>query len=167
MPTGASGTPSIEIIALHDLESPVLRKVDGLWQAWRGSARMPPRERLSFRELGGAAKHVSLARVLDGGADYEFRIVGDAHVQALGSSPLYRRLSDVIAAAPKFGQGLKASYDLVRRSGRAWAFRSQIGWDAPDTRFVLFETCYFPLGPGEGLVDHILNAAVYAPQAPR
>jgi len=106
VPTGASGTPSIEIIALHDLESPVLRKVDGLWQAWRGSARMPPRERLSFRELGGAAKHVSLARVLDGGADYEFRIVGDAHVQALGSSPLYRRLSDVrsgTAERPRLG----------------------------------------------------------------
>jgi hypothetical protein len=165
VPTGASGTPSIEVTALADLESPVLRKVAGLWQAWRGAARMPPREKLSLRELAGAVKHISLARVLNGGEDYEFRIVGDAHVQALGAGPLHRRVSDVIAVSPKFGQQIKASYDLVRETRGAWAFRSQIGWDAPDTRFVLFETCYLPLGPDADTVDHILNAAVYAPQS--
>jgi len=125
---------------------------------------MPPRERLSLRELGSALKHISLARVLVEGADYEFRIIGDAHVQAYGTSYQNRRVSDVIAAAPKFGRQIKTCYDLVRMTRRGHAFRSEIGWDAPDTRFVLFETCYLPLGAEAGSVDHILNAAVYAPQ---
>ncbi|HEX3674314.1 MAG TPA: hypothetical protein VHU87_08590 [Rhizomicrobium sp.] len=161
-PGSASGSASVALIPFAELESPVLQNVFAAWQEWRGSGAMPPREKLSLRRLGNALKYISLARVLDDGVDYEFRTIGDAHVQAYGTSYQHRRVSDVITASPKFGRRLKGSYDLVRKSGCAYAFRSEIGWDAPDKRFVLFETCYLPLGAGR--VDHILNAAVYAPQ---
>jgi hypothetical protein len=161
-PVTAPEKTSVEAISLADVESPEVATVVAAWNKWRGLHAMPPRERLSPGDLGRAAKHISLARVVGEGDDYEFRIIGDAHVQAYGTSYQNKSLRDVIAASPRFGKQLKASYDLVRTTGRAYAFRGLIGRDAPDAAFAWFETCYLPLG--EDGVDHILNAAVYAPR---
>jgi len=155
---------SVEAISLADIESPPVRTIVAAWQKWRGTHALPSRELLSLRDLGAAAKHISLARVVDEGEDYEFRIIGDAHVRAYGTSYQNKRIQDVIAASPRFGKQLKASYDLVRTTRRAYAFRGLIGSDAPDARFTWFETCYLPFGAHQDSVDHILNAAVYAPR---
>ena len=84
-------------------------------------------------------------------------------MRAYGTSYQNKFLSDVIAASPRFGKQLKASYDLVRTTGRVYAFRGLIGRDAPDAAFAWFETCYLPFG-ADSVVDHILNAAIYAPR---
>ncbi len=154
---------SVEAISLADVESPEVATIVAAWNKWRGLHAMPVRDRLAPRDLGRAAAHISLARVVDEGDDYEFRIIGDAHVQAYGTSYQNKSLRDVIDASPRFGKQLKASYDLVRNTGRAYAFRGLIGRDAPDAAFAWFETCYLPFGEG-GVIDHILNAAVYAPR---
>lgn len=153
---------SVEAIALADIESPEVATIAAAWQKWRGLHAMPSREKLSLRDLGRAAMHVSLARLV--GEDYEFRIIGDAHVQAYGTDFVGKRVSDVVAAAPEFGSRLKTSYDLVRTTGSACAYRGAIGMDIPNARFVRFETCYLPLGDSSGVVDHVLNAAVYTPR---
>ena len=162
VPATAPEKSSVEAIALADVESAEVATVVAAWNKWRGLHAMPVRDRLIPRDLGRAAAHISLARVVDDGEDYEFRIIGDAHVQAYGTSYQNKSVRDVIAASPRFGKQLKASYDLVRTTGRAYAFRGLIGRDAPDTVFVWFETCYLPFGGDD--VDHILNAAVYAPK---
>jgi hypothetical protein len=152
---------SVDAIALADIESVEVATIVAAWNKWRGLHVMPPRERLAPNAFGRAAAHTSLARVV--GEDYEFRIIGDAHVRAYGTSYQNKLVSDVIAASPRFGKQLKASYDLVRTTGRAYAFRGLIGRDAPDAGFAWFETCYLPFGT-DSVVDHILNAAVYAPR---
>jgi hypothetical protein len=154
---------SVEAIALADIESIEVATIVAAWHKWRGLHTMPTRERILPREFGRAASHTSLARVVGEGEDYEFRIIGDAHVRAYGTSYQNKFVSDVIAASPRFGKQLKASYDLVRTTGRAYAFRGLIGRDTPDAGFSWFETCYLPFG-ADSVVDHILNAAVYAPR---
>ena len=59
-----------------------------------------------------------------------------------------------------FGKQLKASYDLVRISGRPHAFHGTIGSDTAPSRFAWFETVYLPFSEN-GVVSHILNAAMY------
>ena len=155
---------SVEAIALADIESVEVATIVAAWNRWRGLHAMPSREKLVPRDLGRAAAHTSLARVVGGGEDYEFRIIGDAHVRAYGTSYQNKLVSDVIAASPRFGKQLKASYDLVRTTGRAYAFRGLIGRDTPDAAFAWFETCYLPFG-SDSIVDHVLNAAVYVPHS--
>jgi hypothetical protein len=154
---------SVEVISLSDIESQIVYTVVAAWRKWRGLHAMPPREKLALRDLGPAASHVSLARVIDEGEDYEFRIIGDAHVRAYGTSYQNKRLSDVMRVSPRFGKQLKASYDLVRTSGHPFAVRGLIGQDVPDAGFAWFETCYLPLGTGG--VDHVINVAVYTPRS--
>ena len=152
---------SVEPISLSDIESDEVGTIVGAWQKWRGFHALPVREALVPRDLGRFMAHVSLVRVVDDGADYEFRIIGDAHLQAYATNYTGRHVRDVCESAPKFGRLLKASYDLVRTTGRPYAFRGIVGYDAPDARFSWFETCYLPFGPGREAVDYIMNAASY------
>jgi hypothetical protein len=162
--SGRREKSSVEPISLSDLESPEVLAIVRAWNKWRGFHGLPRRETLQPRDLGRFAANASLVHVVDDGADYEFRIIGDAHLQAYGTNFTGLHMRDVISAAPKFGRLLKASYDLVRSTGRPYAFRGIVGYDAPDARFSWFETCYLPFGSGAAEVDYILNAASYTPR---
>jgi hypothetical protein len=125
---------------------------------------MPTRNEIVMRDLGNAAANVSLVHVLAPESDYEFRIIGTAHIQAYDLNFQGKRMSDALAFSPRFGKILKSSYDMVCAMRQPYAFRGTIGRDAPNTRFVRFETCYLPLGPSPDKVEHIMNAAFYMPR---
>jgi hypothetical protein len=161
MQDGAAAGSSVDVIAPADAESTAVRHVVQVWRKWCGFSAMPARAKLSPRDLGRTLSNISLARVI-AGSDYEFAIIGDKHVQAYGHSYQGRRLSEVIAAAPRFGRQLQASYDYVRMTGRPLGFRGMIGHDVPDARFEWFETMYLPLGSQAEGVDHVLNVATYS-----
>jgi len=130
------------------------------WKKWRGWHAMPGYRAWIEGDLGRNVEHASMARVIDGGHDYEFEFIGDAHVRAYGANHQGKRVSDIARLSPRFGKQLKASYDLVRISGHPHAFQGAIGTEDCSTRFVWFETVYLPFGTA-GSVDCILNAAVY------
>ena len=159
-PPDASAQPSVSNISLADVESGEVRRVIKAWRHWCGFSSLPARDKLAPRDLGPALANVSVARVH--GDDYVFAVIGEVHVQAYGRNFQGRLLSEVLAAAPRFGRQLKASYDFVRTTRRPLGFRGMIGHDVPDTRFSWFETVYLPFGTPAGGVDHILNAAVYS-----
>jgi hypothetical protein len=156
---------SIETVHFPDLESFEVRRMAAAWQTLRGARLMPSRDALSLRDLKSIAPNISVVRVMDDGEDYEFRIIGDAHVQAYGVSYQGRRLSDVMRDSPRFGRQLKSSYEMIRTARHPSAFRGFIGRDVPDARFAWFETAYFPFGSTDDDVDHIVNAAVYTPRS--
>lgn len=151
---------AVDAIAPADAESAAVRHVVQVWRKWCGFSPIPAVAKLCPRDLGRALPNISVARAIPGG-DYKFVIIGDEHVQAYGRSYQNRNLSEVIAAAPRFGRQLKASYDFVRTTGRSLGFRGVIGHEISDVRFEWFETVYLPLGSPTAGVDHILNAAVY------
>lgn len=157
-PVPRTMTPAVETIDVQDVEAGALQAVVAAWQKWRGRHAMPSREKIAMRDLGVATRHISLVRVVDDGDDYEFRIIGDAHVQAYGTSFQNRLLSELAAEAPRFAKQLKASFDLVRITRKPCAFRGSLGSAA---KFSWFETCYLPFGGSD--VDYIVNAAVYSP----
>jgi len=81
--TGRREKSSIVPMSLSDIESPEVRSIERAWQKWRGFHAMPARESLVPRDLGRFMANVSLVRVLDDGDDYEFRIIGDAHLRCM------------------------------------------------------------------------------------
>lgn len=149
------------ILTLDEIESEVVRGVADHWRSLRGARRFPARETLVPRALKRLVRHVMLLRVIDGGADHEFRIVGDVQVQAYGTSFLGMKLSDVAREYPKFAEGSKMFYDGVRMGRDPFGYRGWIGKDMPDTRYSYHEIAFFPLGPCDDIVDHILVAGVY------
>ena len=119
-------------------------------------------EQFNLGHLGRLLRHVMLVKAV--GSDYEFRIVGDVQVQAYGESYQGMLLSDVALTHRKFAEGTRMLYDASRLGGYAFGYRGWIGRDMPDTRYSYHEVGFFPLGPEEGAVDHLLIAGVYAPR---
>ena len=105
-------------------------------------------------------RNVIWVRVLDGGADYEFRVVGDAVVQGFDENFAGRRLSEIIVHAPKFGTGLRMLYEFVRTSGQPIGYRGWAGRDLSGAQFAYHENAVLPFGPDEDSVDHLLIATV-------
>jgi hypothetical protein len=97
-----------------------------------------------------------LVKIIDGGADYEYRIVGDAQVQAFSIPLQGRRISEIAVTAPWFSQIATVTYEYVRRSGEPLAIRGRTGSEFPEARFVYHESVFLPLGANDAAVDHIL-----------
>jgi hypothetical protein len=156
---------TVEVIGLDALDDPRLRIGAAYWRAIKAGRAMPARSELNPRAMMGFLRNIALIRVLDGGADYDYRIAGDAHVQAYGKSFKDARLSDVIADLPQLGTMLRGVFDHVRSTATPFAVRGWIGREIKDARFVYQESCFLPLAEDGVTVDHILVVAIHVPKA--
>lgn len=153
-----------EIVALDALEAMQVRSGIAHWQRLKGARRFPTRDEIKPRDLGALLSNIILARVLEGGADYEYRIVGDALVQGFNENFAGRKLSSIIADAPKFGLGLRMLYEMVRGSGEPLGYRGWVGQDMTGAQFVYHENAVLPFGPHPELVDHIMIVSIIIPR---
>ena len=149
-------------IPLQDMGSPILHQAVALWRKLAGDRKYPPREVMTVRNLRSLLRNITLVRVIDGGRDFEYRVVGDANVMAHGVSFQGKRWSDLEARAPGKWAAVKPIYDSVVQTGEPVATRGWIERCMRNNEFVYCEYVHLPLGSEEGVVDHILAVAVYA-----
>lgn len=159
VPENASG-----VIPLEAIEHPILCQGLECWNRLRGARRYPARQDLTPRDLAPLLRHVVLIRLVDGGADYEYRIVGDAHVISHGFSMQGRRVSEVDRFSPGYGPVLKSLYDRAVRRREPYAFRGWMERGDEKRLYIYSESVFMPLGPDEATIDHVLNFAVYTPR---
>jgi hypothetical protein len=152
---------SCRIIPLSDVDNATLLGAFALWNGLRGDGKFPSRNTVSPRVMKPILRYTSLLRVLDGGADYEYRIVGDAYVMAHGHSFQGKRWSELGAVAPGFQNTFKPIYDQVVQSGEPLALRGWLERGGRPGSVIFCEYLLLPLGEADGGVDHILNVAVY------
>jgi len=121
------------------------------------------RNELSPREMVPFLRNLVVIRIIDEGKDYEYRIVGDAFVQALGMNFRGLRLTEVEVADPAYGLATRAAYEHVRTTTQPFALR---GWVSPSvpSLFSYHETAFLPLGDKDE-IDHILVASSFTPRA--
>ena len=149
---------SAEVVALNDLKSKLLVLALQYWNDLRGTRPFPAREEITPRGMAPFLHNVVLVRVIDGGVDYEYRIAGEAFVNAFGMNFKGMLLSQVQISDPDYGHATHAVYECVRNIGQPFALRGTVG--SPTARFSAYETIFFPLGK-DGVVDHLLCASVY------
>ncbi|MEI9991378.1 MAG: PAS domain-containing protein [Rhizomicrobium sp.] len=155
---GASG-----VISLDAIESPIVRQGLDYWCALKGARSYPTRTDIKPRDLAPLLRNVVLIKVIDAGQDYEYRIVGDAHVISHGFSMQGRRVSDIDQFLPGYGAVLKRLYDRALRKRDVYAFRGWMERGVRDKHFIYSESVFMPMGPDEATVDHVLNFSVYSP----
>ena len=165
-PQRAPEVSSVHVLSLDELENALVRTGVSYWRALRAERKYPSRSQLSPRDMSGILKNIVLLRVVDGGKDYEFRIVGDAHVQGYGIDFNKMRNSDIERIAPEHGAMMRTLYEHVRNTGEPLAFRGWVGREVKDALFVYHESAFLPLGEEVDTVDHILVVSIYVPKAP-
>lgn len=152
------------LIPFEEVESAAVRDAIGYWQNLCRGRRFPSRVDIRPREIRGLLRNICLIRVLDRGCDYEYRVIGDAHVIAYGFSMQGRRLSEIDAHVPGHGQVLKRLYDRVLRRGEPYALRGWIEQAGVRKKYIYSESLFAPLGDQEA-IDHVFNVSVYVPQS--
>jgi hypothetical protein len=159
VPASASG-----VISLDAIESPIVLQGLVYWRKLRGDRPYPARKDMTPREMSPLLRNIVLLRLTDDGQDYEYRIVGDAHVISHGFSMQGLRVSDVDKFSPGYGPVLKSLYDRAVRRRDAYAFRGWMERGDTNKQYIYSESVFMPLGPDDGTIDHVLNFSVYVPR---
>lgn len=152
-----------EWIDLDSLRSEPLREGARWWRKARGSRPFPAREELKPRQISGLLPYMSLLKVIEGGADFEHRIVGDVMVQAFNVPLQHRRFSDIAPEAPEFIERCFGIFRLVVRSGAPLAWRAVENEETAPLVFRQAEVVLLPLG--HKTVDHLLGFYAHASNA--
>jgi hypothetical protein len=150
-------TTSVAVIALEELRSPRTRLGLDYWRMLRGTRCFPTRDEIKPRDIAGALTNMVLVKVLNGGADFQFRIVG--HHASLGYHTVFtnRLFSDVAVELPRASQNWGNICRLIVDNGAPIAVRVLSGFDAPEANFAEAEAVFLPLGGTEHEVDHVLT----------
>ncbi len=151
-------------IALGEIDSVVLQQGIAYWRSLCGEGGFPSRSAITPRGLAGLLRNTTLLRVIDGGKDYEYRIVGDAYVMAHGVSFQGRRWSEIDKLSPGYHAMIKSTYDRVVRKAEPVAMRGWIERGGQRSEPIYSEYAFLPLGTDGKTVDHILVFAVYVPR---
>jgi hypothetical protein len=147
---------AVHAVTLDELESPIVKLAADYWRSLRNGRRFPARGDLHPRDMAGILRDMALVKIISGGADYEYRIVGDAQAQAYAVPLQGRRISEISVTAPWFSHIVTNVYEHVRRSGEPLAIRGRIGREFPEAKFVYHESVFLPLGVNDDAVDHLL-----------
>lgn len=142
-------------IDLDDLHSDPLIEGANWWRTTRGKRRFPAREDLKPRQISKLLSYMSLLEVIDDGADFEHRIVGDVMVQAFNVPLQHRRFSEIVPEAPEFMERCFEIFRHVVRSGKPLAWRVTEDDDSAPVIFRQSEVVLLPLGHKK--VDHLLG----------
>jgi hypothetical protein len=150
-------------IALSELENGLTQKAYGVWQNARGERLMPSRAGMSPRVMSGLLRNTVLVRVIGAGDEFEFRIVGDAMVQAQGASLQGMTMAEIDLVLPGYGTILHHAYSNAYRKRAPFAYR---GWYVreADGHAMFHESLVMPLADDGETVDHILIVGAYAMQ---
>jgi hypothetical protein len=146
---------------LGELETAPLKMAVEYWQSIRGPRRFPSRRELKPREIAALLPYMALLKVIDGGTDFEHRIVGDAQVRALRVQVQNRRFSEIAAEAPKLVSVSKPLFLKVVQTRAPVCWRARTGYDAVDVVFKEVEGVLLPLGETEEAVDHVAAFNTY------
>ena len=155
--------PDSKNTSIDDAVNPFVRKGVVYWRSLSGTRRFPARSDMTFRGLAAILPYTVIVSVIDGGADFEYRYVGDAQRQAIGVWFKGLRVTQIEAGAPPFGAILRAAYEQVRASGAPSLVQGRIDHQPPDTQLLYHETAFLPLGADGSAVDHILIVGVQIP----
>ncbi len=156
----------MSVIGLHELEDPLVKLGHDYWNGLRGTRRFPARTDITPRGMLAFLRNVVLLKVIDDGADYEYRVAGDAHVAAIGVSFQGLFLSHIEAVAPEYGRMSRMTYARICAGAEPYCVRGWMGRDFPDARFAHHESVFLPLGVSGAEVDHLLIVSGYVPRLP-
>jgi hypothetical protein len=148
---------TFEWLSLADLKTPPVCDGAAYWNKLRGERSYPFRHEVRARDIAGLLPYVSIIRVVDGGTDFEHRIIGDVMVRAFDVPLQNRRMSDVAKEAPTYPAYCWPPFRRVIETGQpvAWRFCAGRG----DTSVVISagEIALLPLGRSPEGVDHMLG----------
>jgi hypothetical protein len=145
-------------VPIEQLQSSILHQIKCIWDGKRNGRAYPERNDLRPHDFAPFLRHLSLARVIEEGNDFEIRIVGDEIVQAYGENVSGRMLSSL---SDLVGEAMVDAYLSVTNEGEPILLQGFF----ERTRNHTFrrEVILLPLG-SDGRVNFVLSAGMLMPR---
>lgn len=168
------GTPSSEALAtvtpdtaevvgarigVTEIDSSLLNGLLAMWNSKKNGRRFPAREAISPRDMVNFLRHVTLYRVAPDGSDFEWRVMGDAAVQAWGKNFSGFNAAQLNAVEPGMGDVFRRICASVARRREPLVLRGTL--TKGPYEHIGQESLFLPLGPDDQTVDHVLSASWY------
>ena len=151
-------------LSLENARSPFVKSGIAYWQSMCGVNRFPARAELALRGMAPFLPLTVIVGVIGGGADYEYRYVGEAQRLAFGTYFKGMKVTQIEASIPQLGALLRGVYEMVRSTGTPMLVQGRVGHAAEDSQFRYHETAFLPLGADGSTVDHLLIVGVQVPK---
>jgi hypothetical protein len=155
-------SPAAEDASFSDLEIieqpevPLMRDLVRYWDQKRRDRRAPRRSDIDPTEIPTHLPNLHMMDVLDGGADFRYRLIGTAIVEGLGRDNTNKRLSELYADRPEVLRKLVARFALVAMEKRPIFSRGRIWW-LPDRNYRRFAGSSLPLSDDGVTINMILS----------
>lgn len=150
------------IVALDEADNAIVKGAIAYWRSLCGERRFPQHSELTLRGMASFLRFSVIVDVIDGGADYRYRYVGDAERQAFKVYFKGIMLSQVETHAPAFGRVLRKAYEHLRSSGVPFVVKGRVGHATTESALPHHETAFLPLGCAN--VDQLLIVGVQIPK---
>lgn len=145
---------TLEWLTLDTVTAAPLKAGVAWWRLARGDRPYPTRQDLRPRDMTGLMPYMSLLKVIDCGADFEHRIVGDMIVQSFKITVQNRRFSEIANDAPDFTARCFSLFRMVVETGAPLAWHSRTTLGSAHIVITFSEVVLLPLGRNG--VDHVL-----------
>jgi hypothetical protein len=157
-------TDGATVIAIEDAVNPFVKAGVAVWQSLCGQRKFPARADLTLRAMAPFLPYAVIIAVIEDGADFEFRYVGEAQREAFKTYFKGMRVSQIEAVAPELGGLLRGAYGLAASTGVPFAVRGRVDHEPPGSKFLYHESVFLPLGASDATVDHLLVVGVQIPE---
>ncbi len=152
------------MISLDEARNPFVKLGVEYWRSLCGNRKFPARSDLTLRGMAAVLPYIVIIAVVDSGADYEFRYVGDAQREAFKTYFKGMRVGQIEAVVPELGAILRGVYEHARSTGLPFAIRGRVDHEPEGSKFLFHETAFLPLGASDTAVDHLLIVGVQIPE---
>jgi hypothetical protein len=156
MSPAAKDTSFSDLEIIERPEVPLMQDLVAYWDRKRGDRLAPRRSDIDPTEIPTHLANLHMMDVLDGGADFRYRLIGTAIVEGLGRDNTGKRLSELYADRPEVLHKLVARFALVANERRPIFSRGRIWW-LPDRSYRRFAGSSLPLSDDGVTVNIILS----------
>jgi len=162
-----SATPALDYATIKTCAQPEAKALLRLTDYWRKKSAgraLPSRDAIDPTELLVHLPWLFMAEVVEGGADYQYRLVGTSIVSANHRDLTGRSFRELYGADPVKLEGARLGFDLAARTRTPIYTHGRAFW-RPDWTYDRFEAVFLPLSSDGSTVNVILGEIAYL--APR
>jgi len=142
--------------------TPAIRRLAAYWQQARGGAFAPSRHAVDPAALKPELPHLFMLDVIDGGADFRYRLVGTEVAAFSGRDVTGKTFGELYGEQPEVLAQARAVFVRVLETRAPVYARGQVFWLA-ERGYRDYEGGYFPLSRDGAAIDIILCLVSFTP----
>lgn len=159
MQAAAAGDPFLDVEFLSRPGGRLIEEIVAYWESKRAGRLAPRRADIDPTEIPRLLPYLFMLDVLDGGADFRYRLIGTHITEGMGRDVTGKKISELYEDRPQARKQLDATFRLPLTNKQPIFSRGRVFW-MPRREYQRFIGCSLPLSSDGATIDIVLAALV-------